>query len=121
MCSVGVHPGWTCSASNQPSHAGSNFGDGSEPLFSIYSKTAEKEDNKLVERWQRDAQGILIFVSLRVAFRGIALMECSGCFVLYRRRNIGHHIGPGPQTTLTGRLRILSPEHISASRQPKCI
>ena len=75
MCSIGVYPGWNRSASNQPSHAGSNFGDGSEPLFSTYSKTAEKEDNKVVERWQRDAQGILIFVSLRVAFRSIALME----------------------------------------------
>jgi hypothetical protein len=35
--------------------------------FSIYSKAAEEEDNKMAERWQKDADGILIFVSPRVA------------------------------------------------------
>ena len=30
---------------------------------------AEKDDNKRAERWQKDAQGILIFVSSRFAFR----------------------------------------------------
>ena len=70
MCTVGVYLGWPrSSSSNHPSQAGFNFGDGSEPLFSIYSNTAEKEDNKMAERWQRDAQGILIFVSPHVAFR----------------------------------------------------
>jgi hypothetical protein len=69
MCIVGAYLGWPRSSSNYPLQAGSNLGDGSEPLFSIYSNTAEKEDNKMAERWQRDAQGILIFVSLHVAFR----------------------------------------------------
>jgi Family of unknown function (DUF6535) len=45
-------------------HGESNFGDSSGPLFSVYSKAAEEEDNKTVERWQKDADGILIFVSL---------------------------------------------------------
>jgi hypothetical protein len=44
----------------------SNFGDSSGPLFSIYSKAAEEEDDKMVDRWQKDADGILIFVSSRV-------------------------------------------------------
>ena len=44
----------------------SNFGDSSGPLFSIYSKAAEDEDNKMVERWQKVADGMLIFVSPRV-------------------------------------------------------
>lgn len=43
-----------------------NFGDSSVPLFSLYSKIAEEEDNKLADRWQKDADGILIFVSVRV-------------------------------------------------------
>ena len=55
------------SAQNQPSQGESLFGDSSGPLFSIYSKAAEEEDNKMVERWQKDADGILIFVSPRVA------------------------------------------------------
>ena len=28
----------------------------------MYSKAADEEDNKMVERWQKDADGILIFV-----------------------------------------------------------
>jgi hypothetical protein len=51
---------------NQLLQGESNFGDSSGPLFSIYSKTADDEDNKVVERWQKDADGILIFVSPRV-------------------------------------------------------
>jgi hypothetical protein len=54
------------SAPNQPLQGESIFGDSSGPLFSIYSKAAEEEDNKMVERWQKDADGILIFVSPRV-------------------------------------------------------
>ena len=69
MCIVGVYVNWPRSTSNQPSQAypGSNFGNGSGPLFSMYSNIAGKEDDKMVERWQRDAQGILIFVSRHVA------------------------------------------------------
>ena len=51
----------------QPSQGESSFGDSSGPFFSIYSKAAEEEDNKMVERWQKDADGILIFVSSHVA------------------------------------------------------
>jgi Family of unknown function (DUF6535) len=32
----------------------------------MYSKAAEEEDNDMVERWQKDADGILIFVSPRI-------------------------------------------------------
>jgi hypothetical protein len=59
------HPTTT---SNQPLQVESNFGDSSGPLFSIYSKVAEEEDNKMVERWQKDADGILIFVSPILSF-----------------------------------------------------
>ncbi|KAH9987827.1 hypothetical protein BJV77DRAFT_1070393 [Russula vinacea] len=52
------------STPNQPMHGESNFGDSSGPLFSVYSKAAEEEDNKTVERWQKDADGILIFTGL---------------------------------------------------------
>ena len=40
----------------------SSFGDSSWTLFSIYSKAAEEEEDKIVERWQKDANGFLIFV-----------------------------------------------------------
>ena len=28
----------------------------------MYSKLAEEDDNKMAERWQKDADGIIIFV-----------------------------------------------------------
>ena len=54
---------------DQPSQGESNFGDDSGQLFSIYSKVVEEEDNKMVESWQKDADGILIFVSPPVCIR----------------------------------------------------
>lgn len=101
---VGVYHGWPRSASIHPSHADSNFGDGSGPLFTIYSKIAEKDDNKRAERWQKDAQGILIFVSPHFASHIAPCVNGKTLdrSVLYRRRDIGHHVGPGPQTTPTG-------------------
>jgi hypothetical protein len=41
---------------------------GPGPLFFMYSKLAEEEDNKMAERWQQDADGLLIFVSSQVRF-----------------------------------------------------
>jgi hypothetical protein len=34
----------------------------------MYVKLAEEEDNKMAERWQKDADGILIFVSFHISF-----------------------------------------------------
>jgi len=48
---------------NQPLGGEPSTDDSSGPLFSMYSKMAEEEDNKMVERWERDANGILVFVS----------------------------------------------------------
>lgn len=42
------------------------FSNNSGKFFSICSKVAEEEDKEMVDRWQKDAKGILIFVSLRV-------------------------------------------------------
>jgi hypothetical protein len=48
---------------NQPLQGESNFWDSSGPLFSIYSNAAKDEDKEMVEGWQKDAEGIVIFVS----------------------------------------------------------
>ncbi|KAH9978309.1 hypothetical protein BJV74DRAFT_798491 [Russula compacta] len=61
------HPDQPSSAENQlsqPSQGGSNLGDSSRPLFSMYSDFAEKEDDKMTDRWTKDADGILIFTGL---------------------------------------------------------
>jgi len=39
------------------------LGDSSGRLFSLYSEIATEEDDKKIDRWQKDADGILIFVS----------------------------------------------------------
>ncbi|KAI0246527.1 hypothetical protein BJV78DRAFT_144122 [Lactifluus subvellereus] len=52
------------STQNQTSQGQSIFSDGSGPLFNMYVKMAEEEDNKMADRWQRDADGILIFTGL---------------------------------------------------------
>jgi hypothetical protein len=49
-----------------------NIGDSSGPLFTMYTRLAVEEDNKMAERWQKDAEGILIFVCLEVVFRTAA-------------------------------------------------
>ncbi|KAF8494142.1 hypothetical protein F5888DRAFT_1617328, partial [Russula emetica] len=49
---------------DQPLQGESNFGDSSQPLFSIYSDAAKHKDSEMVERWQKDAEGILIFTGL---------------------------------------------------------
>src|SRR5580692_2395981 len=56
-------PPSTQNQQSQPSRGGSDFGDSSGPLFSMYSKIAEEEDNRMTDRWTKDADGILIFVS----------------------------------------------------------
>ena len=33
----------------------------------MYSRIGEEEDNQMAERWQKDADGIVIFVGLDVA------------------------------------------------------
>lgn len=54
----------------QLSHSRSeqNFSDSSWPLFAMYSKFAEEEDNKITQRWQKDAEGIIIFVCCSTVF-----------------------------------------------------
>ena len=53
---------YALSLSINRSQDGTIYGDSSGPLFAIYSKSVEKIDNMMAERWQKDAEGILIFV-----------------------------------------------------------
>ena len=43
-----------------------DYGDSSWPLYSMYCKVAQEDDNKITERCQKDTDGTLVFVSLRV-------------------------------------------------------
>jgi hypothetical protein len=75
------------------------YGDSSGPLFAIYTTSAEKRDNRVFARWQKDADGIIIFVCRKVAF-SIALYELESQierFILRRRRRACRRINPRPQ------------------------
>ena len=43
-----------------------DYGDSSWPLYSMYSKIAQQDDNMLAERCQRDTNGTMVFVSPHV-------------------------------------------------------
>jgi len=89
----------------------------------MYSKVAEEEDNKMAELWQKDADGILIFVSRRVSVH-ISLntnWDVIDRVILCCCRHTACCVYPGPEAKPPGHLRVLSQEHLSASRQPKHI
>ena len=87
----------------------------------MYSKAADEEDNKMVERWQKDADGILIFVSppvaiclpLHINWNTIdwSILRCS--------RSPPCCYRPGPETKQSGHLRFLPRQHLSGSRRPE--
>ena len=107
--------------SNQPSQGESNFGDSSGPLFSIYSKAAEDEDNKMVDRWQKDADGILFFVSPCFAIRPSLHINWNTADRSILRRSCCSPCcdSPGLEAEQPGYLRILPGQHLSGSRRPK--
>jgi hypothetical protein len=83
----------------------------------MYSKMAEEDDNKMAERWQKDADSVLIFVSSAVGFDVNARIdrETINWFILCSCCRVGCGVDPGPETKLAGHLCILPGEYISAS------
>jgi hypothetical protein len=83
----------------------------------MYSKLAEEEDNKMVDRWQKEAEGILIFVSACVGIHTFTRLNwnSAGRFILCRRRFATFCHDPGLEAESSGELRILSQEHLSVS------
>ena len=104
---------------------GLHFRNSSRHVFSMYSKVAEAKDNEMVERWQKDAEGILIFVSPRTRFHALILINWSaaGWFILCRRGSVTFSDGPRLElgssvptpAPAPGELGILSQEYLSVS------
>ena len=88
----------------------------------MYSKAAEDEDNKMVDRWQKDAEGILFFVSPRIPIRLTLHMNWNTIdrSILCRSCCTPCCYSPGPQAKQSGYLRILPWQHLSGSRRPEC-
>jgi hypothetical protein len=69
MIVTGGHPDQpqsTRDPSLSSSQEGSGDRDSSWPVYAMYSKIAQEEDNSHAERRQKDAEGILVFVSPHV-------------------------------------------------------
>jgi hypothetical protein len=83
----------------------------------MYSKVAEQDDNTMAERWQKDADGILIYVSPQVEFCASACNngKSIGRFILCSRRYISLGHDPGPEIKLARYLRFLPQEHLPKS------
>ncbi|KAI0245876.1 hypothetical protein BJV78DRAFT_1287035 [Lactifluus subvellereus] len=93
------------STQHQALQGQSFFSDGSGPLFNMYVKMAEQEDNKMTDRWQKDADGILIFTGLFSA----AVAALSAVSI--------QDLRPGPQDNsefyLEGIYRLLADPNVS--------
>ena len=116
--SPGLH---SCDTSGPQSH------DSSGALFSMYSKIGEEEDNKMIERWRVDADGILIFVSPRLRIHIPTRVNWSsvGRFILCRRGSATFRDGSGlePKSSASAstseQLGVLSQEYLSGSVPPE--
>jgi hypothetical protein len=62
-----------------PPQEESRLDDSSRTIFSVYSKLSEEEDTKMTERWQKNAEGILIFVSLYVDIHTFMRINWHNC------------------------------------------
>ena len=84
----------------RPSKKGSDSSNSSAPLFSMYLEIAKTEDNTMAERWSKNADGILIFVSALITLFALACTnrKSIGRFILCSRRFIPHVVNPEPDT-----------------------
>jgi Family of unknown function (DUF6535) len=85
----------------------------------MYVERAEKEDKELADRWQKDADGILIFVSIHLSVHKITIVTSViivDRFILCRSRGICSSLDPGFEAKSTGYIRILSLKHLSTTR-----
>jgi hypothetical protein len=75
----------------------------------------------MVDRWQKDADGILFFVSPRVGIRLSLHINWNTIdrSIFCRSRCLTCCYRPGPEAKQSGYLRILPWQHLSGSRRPE--
>ena len=113
MYKEGDHPGLSRSTPNQqlrPPPEESDLGDISGSIYSQYSELAEGEDNNMAERCQKDADGILFFVSPHFAIQTAMCIQWNivDWFILCRSCRAACHVRPGPEAESSSQIRILS-------------
>jgi len=102
------------------SQRGINYGGSSRPLYTMYSKIVQEEDNKIVERNRQSTDGVLIVVSPH-RFCVPWKSKIIDWFILCHCRRNARSLDPRSQAQLPGYLDILPCEHLSAFGPPKYI
>ena len=88
----------------------------------MYCKIAQEDDNRIAERCQKDVEGTLVFVSLRIDVHVTAnKLENTDWFIRCHHRRIAYGLNPGPQTKPPRCVRLLPGEHLSTFRQRKSL
>jgi hypothetical protein len=84
----------------------------------MYVERAEKEDKDLADRWQKDADGILIFVSLHISLHtvSVVIMNFIDRIILCCSCSIGRGVHPRLEAKSTGYHRILCRTDLPATR-----
>ena len=82
---------------------------------------AEEEDKKMTESWKADAEGILVFVRLRLLVPYFQLTHRSDWFILRRCRLFAFGVAPGSSTEPAGHVQLLPCQYIPASCRPESI
>jgi hypothetical protein len=100
---------------NLPLREEFDSGDSLGLLFSVYSKTVEDGDNRGAKHWQKDAEGIVIFVSSSVDIHTSSYINSNASErpILCRSLCPSCYFRPGPETEQSGYLGILPSQHIS--------
>jgi len=76
----------------------------------MYSEIAEEEDEEMAKRWQKDADALLIFVSLHSQFYTITHINWNALdgFILCCCRSAACCVSPGLEARLTEHIGLLS-------------
>jgi hypothetical protein len=93
-----------CVIGGPPNLPPNELSDSSGPLFSIYSKIVEEDDNKRAERHQKDAEGIVLFVSPHSCYTFLCTetKPIIDRFILRRSRCSDYSVDPRPQARPPG-------------------
>ncbi len=100
-------------AQARPSHRVPRLFDGTGHIFSLYLKMAVEEDKRMVESWEADADGILIFVRIDLYTIPFACSSVLDWFILRCSSDIDLGVDSRHSPQLTGHVHLLPCQYLS--------
>ena len=89
--------------------------DGSGTLFSMYLGRAKEDDDKMVDSWKGDADGMLVFVSRQTTSNTSPHNVISDWSILCCGRDIASNVPPEHSAEPASHLKLLSCIYLSAN------